>query len=229
MLRHVLFELSLFSPEDDPDRARIDLCWLLEALTQRNQSYLRDHPETPLLYASGVRYALPKQFGGDCEEVQVLRRALGGKAKDSAVADVLELIQSVFGGERFCDVRRIIEKGEIDCDGLACWRAAELRNRGIRATPYITWRERPGGGTTYHAIARWPDGTSEDPSLLLGMGGPEREADRQEERRKNGERKEVAEAVVKYGSRIAPTAIAGFLRQYRERCPLQLREASANG
>ena len=75
-----------------------------------------------------------------------------------------------------------------NCDNVCAWRAAELRQSGIHAMPYITHRQRQDGGTTYHAIVRWPDGSSEDPSLLLGMGGPDREMDRAEERRKNVER-----------------------------------------
>jgi hypothetical protein len=40
----------------------------------------------------------------------------------------------------------------------------------------------------YHAIVQWPDGSSEDPSLILGMGGASRADDRREEIRKNAER-----------------------------------------
>lgn len=75
-----------------------------------------------------------------------------------------------------------------NCDNVASWRAAELRELGIRAQPYITWRRRPDGGMTYHVIVRWPDGTAEDPSLLLGMGGAAKEQDRREEERKLAER-----------------------------------------
>ncbi len=83
----------------------------------------------------------------------------------------------------------ILADGTIvhNCDNLACFRVAELRCGGIEAVPYIIWRE-TGRGTTYHALLRWPDGSSEDPSLILGMGGAAREADRTEEKRKNRER-----------------------------------------
>jgi hypothetical protein len=75
-----------------------------------------------------------------------------------------------------------------NCDNVASWRAAELRELGINARPYITWRQRADGGYTYHVIVWYPDGTHEDSSLLLGMGGAERAADRAEEERKLGER-----------------------------------------
>lgn len=175
--------------------------WALEALTQRNQSYLKQHPNTPRLYESGVRYEVPKQMNGECEEVSILRSALGGAARKTDVSRVLEKMQMVFGGEHFCDIGRILERGSIDCDGLACWRTAELRQSGIRARPYMTHRRRLDGGTTYHALVLWPgisyiangQPTSEDPSLLLGMGGPARAADREEEKRKNAERSELIE------------------------------------
>ena len=198
MLRHIHVETTMFAPRDDVEQTRKDLCWLMEALTQRNQDYLKQRPNTPRLYKSGVKYAVPQQFAGDCYETKVLRSALGAAADQAEVARVLETVQGALGGEHFCDIGVILELGEIDCDGLACWRAAELRQAGIQARPYMTHRQRPDGGTTYHALVLWPaigpacpHVTSEDPSLLLGMGGPARAADRAEEIRKNKERCDI--------------------------------------
>ncbi len=84
-----------------------------------------------------------------------------------------------------------------NCDNLATWRVAELRQAGIPARPYMTNRTRPDGGTTYHALVLWPPipgvpyETSEDPSLLLGMGGPSRKPDRDLEIQKNQERCDI--------------------------------------
>lgn len=199
MLRYILFDTTLFDQHDDKDvhEARKDLMWILEALTQRNQNYLKQHPNTPRLYESGVKYEVPKQFEGECEEVSILRRALGSSARKRGVADVLDTIQMVLGGERFRDIGRIIENGAGDCDNLACWRVAELRQAGIKARPYMTNRQRPDGGITYHALVLWPPfgsvnyETTEDPSLLLGMGGESRFLERDEEIRKNAERSEI--------------------------------------
>lgn len=194
MLRYILADLTLFSPEDDVEQTRKDLCWWLEALTQRNQHYLRQRPDTPRLYKSGVVYQAPKQFDGDPEEVKIIKDALGDRVKQPQVAAVLAKMREVFGGEIFRDIGRIIENGGGDCDNLATWRAAELRQAGIPAKPYMTWRKRSDGGTTYHALVLWPPipgvdhWTSEDPSLLLGMSQPQRAADRAEEIRKNRER-----------------------------------------
>ncbi len=197
MLRFVLFDTTLFSDAEDVEAARLNLMWILEALCQRDQTYLQQRPSTPRLYRSGVKYEVPAQFDGECEESRVLREALGSAAKRREVAKVLDLVQQVFGGERFRDIGRILEKGAVDCDNLACWRVAELRQAGIKARPYMTHRTRPDGGTTYHALVLWPPfgsvkyETSEDPSLLLGMGGSGRTAERAEEIRKNQERCEI--------------------------------------
>jgi hypothetical protein len=197
MLQYILVETTMFSSGDDPEQTRKDLCWWLEALTQRNQDYLKLRPTTPRLYKSGVKYELPKQYDGECEEVRVLKAALGKAARQRDVARVLEKVQQVLGGEHFCDIGTILKRGSIDCDGLACWRAAELRQAGIHARPFMTHRERLAGGTVYHALVLWPPfgnvlyETTEDPSLLLGMGGESRTAERAEEIRKNVERCEI--------------------------------------
>lgn len=200
-LRHVWVETTMFDHEDDRKETETDIMWLLEALCQRNQDYLRQRPNTPRLYKSGVVWKRPAQFNGDIEEVVTLKKALGLAANRGDVRQVLRKIQDVLGGEHFCDIGVILENGGIDCDGLACWRVAELRQAGIPAHPMMTSRERPDGseGVIYHAIVRWPpfgdhisgnpyEETDEDPSLLLGMSQPQRKLERDEEIRKNLER-----------------------------------------
>ncbi len=72
------------------------------------------------------------------------------------------------------DIPTILEDGHGDCEDLACWRAAELRHAGIPCRPYIKWRQsKEGRGMIYHVVVWWPDGRIEDPSLALGMKGPE--------------------------------------------------------
>lgn len=194
MLQYVLYEMSLFAHGENTEEAETDLNWLLEALVQRDQDYLKQHPETPRLYKSGVVWEAPKQFAGECEEVHVLRDALGAAAKRRDVRKVLDKVQQVLGGEHFADIGVILRNGRHDCDGIAAWRAAELRQAGVPAKAMMTKRKRIDGGTTYHALVLWPPfGTSpyessEDSSLLLGMGGADRAADRAEELRKNADR-----------------------------------------
>ncbi len=188
MLKYVLFDVSFFDGEADRANSQKRVLCLLEALTWINQIYLREHPEAPLIYQSGIVYKAPAQFEV-VPEVALLRAYLDKHGPDARVSAALDTVNSMIGGERFREVPRIIENGGGDCDNCAAWRCAELRERlGVDAKPYITWRKRADGGTTYHVIVRWPDGASEDPSLLLGMGGPERDADREHEFEKLGER-----------------------------------------
>jgi len=57
-----------------------------------------------------------------------------------------------------------------NCKDLACWRAGELIVRlGIMAKPVFIRQERPGDGPLYHILVEMPDGSYEDPSIILGM------------------------------------------------------------
>lgn len=74
-------------------------------------------------------------------------------------------------GERWMDAARVAAVGHGDCEDLASWRAAELRLAGdAHASPVFTVRHLPGGRRLFHVIVRRGDGTTEDPSRLLGMG-----------------------------------------------------------
>lgn len=114
---------------------------MLELLVALDCDYLREHPRTPLLYRSGVRYV--KEPPGE-EKWLTVPWCLQQLAKPSQ---------------------------PVDCEDLACWRAAELRVRfGEQATPFWTARVLPRG-RMYHIQVRREDGSIEDPSAVLGMGG----------------------------------------------------------
>lgn len=212
MLRYVLFDLNLFAPDVDREKSRQGLLWMLESLTRWNVLYLKDHPETPKLYASGVKYEIPEQMKtGEVETLVPIVAALQrARVKDKDVWRAIGEVRNMIGGEHFRDIARVLERGAVDCDNLSAFRAAELRVAGIAAAPYITWKRRPDGGYTYHALVLWPRAESlstratetenwgsEDPSLILGMGGAERARDREEELRKNLERKQVIESALR--------------------------------
>lgn len=76
------------------------------------------------------------------------------------------------GLEEFAPANIVMQRGWGDCDDLAAWRAAELREAGdLRAGVKIYWRLDPqGNARLYHAETRHGDGRVEDPSRLLGMG-----------------------------------------------------------
>lgn len=161
---------------------------LLAVLVDRDCKYLRAHPETPKLYDSGITYALPDQMTRSPDEQKLARLLRFLREEMTCDEETCDIITAVLRGcEVFRDTAMILKKKQVDCDNLAALRCAELRLGGIEAVPYIIWRETPGG-TTYHALVRWPDGTSEDPSILLGMGGEAKATERVEEKRKNQER-----------------------------------------
>lgn len=122
---------------------------LLDACTRLDEVFLRSHPRTPRLYASGVCYSREREDHGEHFEERFL---------------TIPMCLQWRGRDGHCS------QGAGDCDDLACWRAAELRvsgeDSGARAEPL----RRTGG---WHVIVRRSDGAAEDPSRILGMkGGP---------------------------------------------------------
>lgn len=74
--------------------------------------------------------------------------------------------------ELWFDVAGILAHGYDDCEGLACWRAAELRNQGYSARPVLREYKKADGGRLYHCLVEvdTPDGPMyDDPSARLGM------------------------------------------------------------
>lgn len=68
--------------------------------------------------------------------------------------------------------------GVGDCEDLSAWRAAELRNRGIKAEVVFLPIGQRGN---WHAVVRWPNGMLEDPSAKLGMRHSRRQVIRGDE------------------------------------------------
>lgn len=71
--------------------------------------------------------------------------------------------------EQWKTVPAVLRDGHGDCEDLATWRAAELVVTGQdpAARPVLV---RTGRG--WHVVVRRGDGSTEDPSRLLGMGRP---------------------------------------------------------
>lgn len=76
------------------------------------------------------------------------------------------------GTENWKDPVTVFQDGFGDCEDLAIWRVAELRNNHKAAKPYIRYRTDPKTGMyIYHVMVMRADGRLEDPSRILGMGG----------------------------------------------------------
>jgi len=155
-----LFHITL--PDGDGPAHFAPLQIALEGLTKINEWHIRRNLkraakglETPIppLYASGVVYK-----------------------------------EDPPGEENWKDCWACLRDGWADCDRLAAWRTAELRAMGIGAEPVLKWQWIPRaamialgypakllgsspGVWMVHCLVRFPDGTIEDPSKILGMGG----------------------------------------------------------
>lgn len=189
-MRHLNFDLDL--QFDDPRVRWFSeqvLLFGLNILSVRDLFFLRENPGTPKLYDSGLVYLLPEQLERkpSSSQLAAFDRFLSSKM-GMGKKEIAHHIGLAKGVEIFRDIPRIIENGGGDCDNLAAWCAAERVFGGAKCVrPYITSREQ-GGRIIYHALVKWPDGSSEDPSLILGMGGKAKAAERREECRKNVER-----------------------------------------
>ena len=140
------YELGTF---DDP---RIDAAWKVGILRQglapiimANRAYLRTHPEWPGLYKAGLK---------------------GYK----------------FNRDHWRDIPTLLKYGEGDCKDFTAVRIAELLDGydprfpyGVRAAVHVTTDRRTldtgENVTMYHVLVRFPNGTLEDPSRMLGMPG----------------------------------------------------------
>jgi hypothetical protein len=183
-------ELGFDDPEDRADSEDL-IVRLLAINTRQNLNFLHKNPNTPALYNSGVVYTPPDQADGrpplkkqDIKELIALLQRMGADTETA-----LMVVRALKGMEIFLDLPALYRRGKGDCNELVPVRVAELWRAGIAASPYlIKGGSNERGGISYHAAVLWPDGSMEDPSLILGMGGPERAEERREEIRKNCER-----------------------------------------
>lgn len=187
MMRDIVLGCSLpFETEADRRASEHILLDLLGAVCLLNLRYLDQRPETPRLYDSGVTYCPPDQTTRpplDPQHLAELRALLTHMGQEREVQDLIERI--LRGVEIFLDVPALYARGMGDCNELVPVRIAELWQAGIDACPHLVKEQNALGGWTYHAVVKWPDGSQEDPSRILGMGEPEL---RREEIRKNVER-----------------------------------------
>jgi len=69
------------------------------------------------------------------------------------------------GKEEWLTAPEVLRRRVGDCEDLAAWRAAELRLHGIPARAVAI----RSGKKRFHAVVKYPDGSIEDPSRILGM------------------------------------------------------------
>lgn len=126
---------------------------LLDCMVKINVQYLREHPNTPPLYKSGVRYGRTVIW----EPIPAL---------------YLPNKQRWFG--RFWTPFGASGGRKIgDCKSLATARIAELIVAGRKARPEFRFLDRPdkSGYLDFHILLFTDNGYEEDPSRILGMKG----------------------------------------------------------
>lgn len=186
---HFGVKLDFNTPEDRDDSEDI-LLRLLGVVCRLNLHYLKKNPDTLSLYDSGVMYAPPDQLDGRPPLTKGRMKKLLNTLKELGCdpETALMVVEIIRGTEIFLDIPALYRRGKGDCNELVPVRVAELWRAGIGASPYLIKARNDRGGYTYHAIVQWPDGSAEDPSLILGMGGEAKALERREEIRKNAER-----------------------------------------
>lgn len=173
-MRDVSFCTDAFADPRTRAYSERTLMCLLWGLVFANESYLLTHPKFPVLYDTHMRWEAEKPTG--------ISNCPGGN-----------------GQEQFLGVKQAFDRGRVDCEDLASWRVSELRlgrggqKRGAPPRPGhppativpVPFPMRPVIGArpafysrmtaptirTYHIVVAWPDGSLEDPSRQLGMGG----------------------------------------------------------
>lgn len=147
MAYHPQFELWAVGRPDELSvkLARRALFHLCLALTRIDYEYLVAFPETKKLYRSGVKYHDDTHI--DCWKGEC-------RPKEDFWQDLPTTYEKQYG----------------DCEDLSCIRCAELWVEGIHALP-IPRLQNGGEGEQqlWHVQVLWPDGTIEDPSVILGM------------------------------------------------------------
>jgi hypothetical protein len=151
MMRYPEMWVPLFKDGTEKERefTLFALRELLESLVKINVGWIASHPgEFRPLYSIGARWQ--------------------NENNTERWLSIPEVIRATHGPDR----------QPIDCEDLACYRAAELR-AGLGGHPLgkvhaiadIRGRVVDGGRIIMHAFVRYPDGSVEDPSKKLGMPG----------------------------------------------------------
>lgn len=153
-MKEILFKLGLFDRPDRRASSERILRKALDLLLTADIEYLREHPEAPRIYQSGVVYQrepLPP-------EIAAMYPQCYSPCKAPVHPEEWKLIP-------FC-----IADGQADCEDLASWCAAERIVRdGLEGTNTEFSFRQVGSLSIYHIYVRLPDGTIEDPSIKLGM------------------------------------------------------------
>jgi hypothetical protein len=143
--------LDCFHDASDQARSDATLRLMLEALTQADELYLRDHPETPELYDSGVVYHEEPEGAEDWQDIPTSLRLGWADCEDLACWRAAEL-RVRYGIPAVADFTK-----DVLSDGRTLYHIV------VRLPDGITL---PDGSKTFSVGAK---GFTEDPSRQTGM------------------------------------------------------------
>lgn len=156
MLRDIYLSVKLpFDTVDEQDDSEEVLTRILGVVCRLNFLYLKQHPETPSLYSSGVVYTPPDQADGrpplerkSLTKLLDLLREMGAEPETAMM-----IVRMMKGIEVFLDIPSLYRRGKGDCNELVPVRVAELWRAGIAANPWLVRARNAKGGFTYHNLS----------------------------------------------------------------------------
>lgn len=123
---------------------------LLDCMVNINVQYLREHPKTPGLYQSGVRY--------------------GRTIIWEPIPALYKPNKHILWGKYWAPTDSMLPGKRIgDCKSLATARMAELIVSGRKVQPRFRFDPQPDGHWNFHILLDTDKGYEEDPSRVLGM------------------------------------------------------------
>jgi len=112
MMSEIIFEVSLFRDPSDAARSQKCLIHLMWALIEINITFLEKHPQTPLLYKSGVKYFFDRDAPDPWQDIPSTLAKGWGDCEDLACWRIAELRH----------------KGKINARPLIRWRKENSHN-----------------------------------------------------------------------------------------------------
>jgi hypothetical protein len=162
------FVLYAFKSDADRDYSEAVSLRLLWTLIDINMMWLSEHPETPTLMRSGLRYNGQAYQLGQEDWMDVPSALLTCRSCETPRAEGAPLLSSPpLSSPSVSGVG-------TDCKVLVAYLIAELRMHGIDARPWLLRQARlrmPDGSISYgyHVVVRMPNGVLVDISKILGM------------------------------------------------------------
>lgn len=129
-MRKTTFETEIFKTPRDRERGELALALYLDVLFKLDIAYLRDYPDTPGIYQSGVRYKAEPLGFEKWKDIPVIMTDGHGDCEDLACWLAAEMV--VRQGE---NVRPSFEKQPTNTPGFSLYHIVVIGPDGFREDP----------------------------------------------------------------------------------------------